>query len=155
MLGLTNDAADQAYYWPDIAAIVDGDSDSDNLQAQVEEEIEKRARKAAAIVCNHIVCTILGYSNPRLALIAYAIAHGLGGLGEHSVREWASKLGVTKQDLSKEITWFRDVYNLEAMGALKTNHARNGYRKAQNERYKRKSNGDEKHFGFVQSYRRK
>ena len=150
MLGLTHDAAEEAWYWPDIAAQIDGDGECDTFKAQIEAEIEKRSKRQAAIVCNHVFCTILGYSNPRLALIAYCIAHGLGGLGEQSVQEWAKKLGVTKQALSKEITWFRDVYNLEAMGSLKTNGARTKYRKVQNERY-RNGNGNKpsKHFGFT------
>jgi len=149
MLGLTHDAAEEAWYWPDIAAEIDGDGDCDSLKVQIEAEIEKRAKKAAAIVCNHVFCTILGYSNPRLALIAYCIAHGLGGLGEKSIQEWAKKLSVTKQALSKEVTWFRDVYSLEAMGSLKTDKARIKYRKVQNERYKKPINGHDKHFGFA------
>ncbi len=143
MLGHRRDAAEEAYYWPDIAAILDGDNDSEHFKVQIADEIEKRARRQAAQICNHVVCTILGYSNVRLALIAYAIAHGIGGLGENSIQEWAKRLGVTKQAISKEITWFRDVYRLEAMGALKTNGARTKYQKAQNDRYKHKiSNGE-------------
>jgi hypothetical protein len=153
MLGFTKDASSRGYYWPDIAAILDGESEPERLREYIEAEIERRARKVATVATNHIVCTILGYSNPHLAMVAYAIAHGLGGLGEHSIREWAAIFGVSKQDLSKEVTVFRDVYDLEALGSLKTNQARNGYRKAQLERHKRKPKKEkDERFGFGEVY---
>jgi hypothetical protein len=93
------------------------------------------------VVCNYIVCTILGYENTRLAIVAYAIAHGIAGMGERSVGQWASQLGVSKQALSKEVTWFRDTGECSiAFGALKTDAARTKYQTAQNERYARMRN---------------
>src|SRR5208282_4040204 len=126
-----------------------GESESEALKVMIAGEIEKRARSHASAVCAHIICTILGYSNVRLALTAYCIAHNIGGLSEESIEQQAKRLGVTKQALSKEVTRFRDVYDIEAMGALKTNLARTHYRDAQKRRNrKQEQNGTRKHFIF-------
>jgi|SRR5271166_1462194 len=149
MTGITKDAASEAWYWPDMAAMIDGDGETEAIRIAMTAEIEKRARRQASAVCSHVICTILGYGNVRLALTAYCIAHNIGGLTQESIEQQAKRLGVTKQALSKEVTWFRDVYDIEAMGALKTNLAREHYRAAQKMRdTKKKPNETGKHFNF-------
>ena len=129
----------------------DGDGESEALKVMIADRVQKLARSQASAVIGHVFCTVLGYSNVQLALIAFCIAHDIGGLNGESIETQARRLGVTKQALSKEVTWFRDVYDIEAaLGTLKTNLARDHYREAQKARKRKKTskNGNGKHFNF-------
>lgn len=135
MTGWTADVAEsnEASYCVDMAALIDGEPEISPLDSA---EIERRATEKAALAIAFILATILSHSNVRLAIRAYCIAHGLAGLSECTIEDQARELGVTKQALSKEVCWFRDVSGLrQSFGNLKTNEARNHYREAQLARY--------------------
>jgi len=144
MLGYDRDAAElpEASYTVDYAGQIDKDgdeyrdADDEQIRAQIEFEIERRASQKAAQATSFVIHTILGYPNARLALIAFAFAHGLCGISQKTIEQWATELGVTKQALSKVITEFRDMNpGQPAFGALKSDRARDKYSEAQIKRH--------------------
>lgn len=75
-----------------------------------------------------IVCMLIDSRNPRVRIVAIAIAFNLPSAEGHSLKVWARRCKVSKQRLNKEVVAMRAKYRLPALGGAWTEQSRAGYR---------------------------
>jgi hypothetical protein len=69
-----------------------------------------------------------GKSRARIATVGFMIATGLCGYGENTLAENAAELNCTKQALSKEVMYWRDLFGIRALGACRSDRVRQSLR---------------------------
>jgi hypothetical protein len=98
-----------------------------------------------------VFTVLLQQDNPKIAIQAFLRAWGFTSIVDNSLESAGSELGVTKQAISKQVTFFRDMWKLRSLGPNKTDDAREIYREVQTSHQPKKeqTNG----IGFDDLYR--
>jgi hypothetical protein len=133
---ISQDAAESnlASYWQDQAELIDSNVERSEFMefvSQYETQIEEYGRLIAQEAINRLFDKISKRDNQSLAADAVMIAFGFTNITSDSLEEIGEKHGVTKQAVSKELTFFRDLFRLRSLGAAKTESARESSREAQ------------------------
>jgi hypothetical protein len=133
------DVADSplASYWTDIASELDG-AERREFEEFVESHsdmFEDYGRKVAFEVIRYVFNDVAKRDHAAISLMAFYIALGFTSITVESLEKMGDRLGVTKQAVSKELTYFRDLYGVRALGSAKSEEARETYRDVQIERY--------------------
>lgn len=110
----------------------------DGLDAELEEIVNRRVdEEVAGAVWRAITAytlEILHHKNPKVTVTAFAFAAGLYLNEGKSVTELAGELGITKQALDKRITNICKQLGLPPSRGMKSEKARDTYRKIQIQR---------------------
>ena len=114
-----------ASYTPDIAALVD--HDTDGAGTITDDAIE---------VLRHFVADLISEGNTRLTVECLAVALGLSAYNGQSMTEIAKRHGVTRAAVSKRCVDITTHLNLPPSRAMRSAIARKTYQKSQLKRYR-------------------
>lgn len=126
-----------ASFWPDVAAGMD------NIERKEFEEFaehhgdlfEEYGRQIAMEVIRRVFTDIAQRDHAQISIMAFFISMGFTSITVESLEEIGQRLGVTKQAVSKELTFFRDMNGVRPLGSAKSEQARGEYKRVQLERY--------------------
>ena len=118
-----------ASYTPDIAAMVDQESEDGELTNDM---------RGATRILRHLVADLVAEGNTRLTIECLAIALGLRVYAGDSMTEVANRHGVTRAAVSKRCVDITTRLNLQPSRAMRSKRARQTYRNSQLKRYRRK-----------------
>ena len=126
-----------ASFWPDIASQMDGleRQEFEEFLVHHEDDIEEYGRKVAFEVIRFVLNDVCKRDHATISLTAFCIALGFTSITVESLERIGERLGVTKQAISKELTYFRDLYSVRSLGAAKSEEARKTYQAVQLDRY--------------------
>src|ERR1700733_7440333 len=102
-----------ASYWENMAASIDNDIDRkifEEIIHNYDKEFEQYGQLIAMELLNRILEPLIWRDNPVLSLDCLLIATGFTRLRPESMDKIAEKRGVTKQAVSKEVTFWRDKF---------------------------------------------
>ena len=116
----------RASHTPDIAALVDHEGDSSD---------DPHARDAIEVL-RHFVADLISEGNTRLTVECLAVALGLSAYNGESMTAIAKRHGVTRAAVSKRCVDITRQLNLPPSRAMRTEKARNTYRRSQLKRYR-------------------
>jgi hypothetical protein len=115
----------RASHTPDIAALVDH-----------EDEQAGTINQDAVEVLRHFVADLISEGNTRLTVECLAVALGLSAYNGESMTSIAKRHGVTRAAVSKRCVDITRQLNLPPSRAMRTEKARNIYRRSQLKRYR-------------------
>lgn len=124
-----HDMADspRASHTPDIAALVDNETDDDGIITH--DAIE---------VLRHFVADLISEGNTRLTVECLAVALGLSSYNGESMTNIAKRHGVTRAAVSKRCVDITTQLNLPPSRAMRSKKAREIYRKSQLKRNRKR-----------------
>jgi DNA-binding phage protein len=115
-----------ASHTPDIAALVDHEA----------EQTEEPKSRDAIEVLRHFVADLISEGNTRLTIECLAVALGLSAYNGESMTSIAKRHGVTRAAVSKRCVDITRQLNLPPSRAMRSEKARNTYRRSQLQRYR-------------------
>lgn len=113
-----------ASHTPDIAALVDGDDESQNA-------VIVAGMAEANRILRHLVADLIDEANMRLTIECLAISLGLSAYNGDSMTSIAKRCGVTRAAVSKRCVDITRRLNVLPSRAMRSTKARKIYRKAQ------------------------
>ena len=111
----------RASHTPDIAALVDHETD----------EPATPPMRDATEILRHLVADVISEGNARLTVECLAIALGLSAYNGESMTEIAKRHGISRAAVSKRCVDIVERLNLPPSRAMRTEMARNTYRRSQ------------------------
>ena len=115
-----------ASHTPDIAALVDRE----------EPEQPSPPMREATEILRHLVADLLSEGNTRLTLECLAVALGLSAYNGETMTDIAKRHGITRAAVSKRCVDITDRLNLPPSRAMRSEKARNIYRRSQLKRHR-------------------
>jgi hypothetical protein len=129
------DAADSplSSYWEDAASKMDENEAAEFLSfvEHYDKELTEYMMRGMAEGLRYALVKIWERDNQALAIKAFFIAAGFTSVVAETLDQVADNLGITKQAVSKEVTFFRDLCGFRALGAAKSEQAREACREGQ------------------------
>jgi hypothetical protein len=118
-----------ASYTPDIAALVDHDTD---------EQVTPPMRDATEIL-RHLVADVISEGNARLTVECLAVALGLSAYNGESMTEIATRYGISRAAVSKRCVDITNRLNLQPSRAMRSEMARKTYRHSRTKHHRKQN----------------
>jgi hypothetical protein len=139
---LANDSSkynELSSYWANVSKSLTGieQEELNEFLDRYDKELEGYGWLVAVEALGRILSQIMERDHQMIAMAAFLHAWGFSQITVESMEKNGHKLGVTKQAVSKEVTYWRDLFKSRALGTAKSEEARQTYREVQCERYEK------------------